>query len=208
MKLVGLKPDEVASHCLVTSLPSRASVMEGSTHESWVSVEKSLKLIWLLICALLFTGWDGFTRLRGREWALMEALQRIFTHIFSDVWWRPAQWVGKDTALEACTWCMGVMCIPAILARFVPTPFFLFCKLKWTLHGCYPWDIPFLMAWESVFYFGPSSRWSLTCIWAACGVLILGIFGRMMYNASMSLGEMLNFRAYFVHLNFVCGNGR
>jgi hypothetical protein len=60
--------------------------------------------------------------------ALMEALQRIFTHRFSDVWWRPGQWVGKGAALEACTGCMGAMCIPAILARFVLTPFF--CSLS------------------------------------------------------------------------------
>ncbi|KAL5216165.1 hypothetical protein ABZP36_007566 [Zizania latifolia] len=32
MKLAGLKPDEAAYHCLVTSLLSRATVMEGSTY--------------------------------------------------------------------------------------------------------------------------------------------------------------------------------
>jgi hypothetical protein len=36
--------------------------------------------------------------------------------------------VGKGAALEACTGCMGAMCIPAILARFVLTPFF--CSLS------------------------------------------------------------------------------
>jgi hypothetical protein len=35
---------------------------------------------------------------------------------------------GKRRCSEACTGCMGAMCIPAILARFVLTPFF--CSLS------------------------------------------------------------------------------
>jgi hypothetical protein len=36
---------------------------------------------------------------------------------------------------------------------------------------------------------------------------LFGLLGRMMYIPSKSLGDMLNFRASFVHLNFECRDG-
>lgn len=79
MKMAGLKPDEAAYHCLVTSLLSRATVMEGSTYTGI-----------LIVCREMFENdltVDLHTAVHWSKWlqkiertggALTEALQRIF----------------------------------------------------------------------------------------------------------------------------------
>jgi leucine-rich PPR motif-containing protein len=79
MKLVGLKPDEAAYHCLVTSLLSRASVMEGSTYTGVLSVCREMFENDLTVDMRTAVHWSRWLhKIERTGGALTEALQRIF----------------------------------------------------------------------------------------------------------------------------------
>jgi leucine-rich PPR motif-containing protein len=79
MKLVGLKPDEAAYHCLVTSLLSRASVMEGSTYTGLLSFCREMFENDLTVDMRTAVHWSRWLhKIERTGGALTEALQRIF----------------------------------------------------------------------------------------------------------------------------------
>lgn len=79
MKLAGLKPDEAAYHCLVTSLLSRATVMEGSTYTGILSVCREMFENDLTVDMRTAVHWSRWLhKIEMTGGALTEALQRIF----------------------------------------------------------------------------------------------------------------------------------
>jgi pentatricopeptide repeat protein len=79
MKVAGLKPDEAAYHCLVTSLLSRATAMEGCTYTGILSVCREMfenDLTVDMRTAVHWSKWLYKTERTGG--ALTEALQKIF----------------------------------------------------------------------------------------------------------------------------------
>jgi pentatricopeptide repeat protein len=79
MKLAGLKPDEASYHCLVTSLLSRATVMEGSTYTGIISVCREMSENDLTVDLRTAVHWSRWLhKIERTGGALTEALQRIF----------------------------------------------------------------------------------------------------------------------------------
>jgi pentatricopeptide repeat protein len=79
MKVAGLKPDEAAYHCLVTSLLSRATAMEGCTYTGILSICREMfenDLTVDMRTAVHWSKWLYKTERTGG--ALTEALQKIF----------------------------------------------------------------------------------------------------------------------------------
>ena len=79
MKMAGLRPDEAAYHCLVTSLLSRATVMEGSTYTGILSVCREMYENDLTVDLRTAVHWSKWLhKIERTGGALTEALQRIF----------------------------------------------------------------------------------------------------------------------------------
>jgi leucine-rich PPR motif-containing protein len=79
MKLAGLKPDEAAYHCLVTSLLSGASAMEGSTYTGILNVCREMFENDLTVDMRTAVHWSRWLhKIERTGGALTEALQRIF----------------------------------------------------------------------------------------------------------------------------------
>jgi hypothetical protein len=75
---------------------------DGGEHTGFLSVCREIFETDLTVDMCTAIHWSRWLhKIERTGVALMEALQRIFTHIFSDVWWRPDQWVGRR-----CAWGM------------------------------------------------------------------------------------------------------